>query len=130
MALTTVPALDAPAVPGWLQALGFLLLGGQVGLRFTRPTLAAIGRMMPTVLVVIVLSVAACAGVGVVLAAVTGESRLDAYLATTPGGLPAVLAAATGTSDNLTFVTAAQTVRLLLVLLLTPIVARWVFRRS
>ena len=81
-------------------------------------------------ILVIVLVIAACAGLGVLLAEVTGETRLDAYLATTPGGLPAVLATSAETSGNITFVTAVQIMRLLLVLLLAPLVARILLRGS
>jgi membrane AbrB-like protein len=127
--LSSLPAFDSPVVPGWIQAVGFLLLGGQVGLRFTKQTMGAVARMMPTAVLVIVLSVASCAGLGVALALITDQSQLDAYLATTPGGLPAVLATSTDAAGNVTFVTAAQTIRLLLVLLLAPYAARLLFPR-
>ena len=53
-------------------------------------------------------------------------SLLDAYLATTPGGLYAVLAAAFGTGADTTFVIAVQTLRLFVMILLAPLVVRWV----
>ena len=64
------------------------------------------------------------------LSGLTGESELDSYLATTPGGLPAVLATSAETSGNVTFVTAVQLMRLILVLLLAPLVARLLLRRN
>ncbi len=59
-----------------------------------------------------------------VLSAATGVSGLDAYLATTPGGLYAVLATATGSGADATFVLAVQVLRLFVMLLAAPLVAR------
>lgn len=62
----------------------------------------------------------ACAGLGLVLSW-TGISVLGGYLATTPGGLSAVLAIATSTDSDATFVAASQVIRLLLMLLAVPL---------
>lgn len=129
IALVVTPPFRDAAVPGWIQAAAFVLIGLQVGLRFTKKSLAAIGRMLPTALVIIVVVIVACAGLGVVLSSLTGESELDCYLATTPGGLPAVLATSAETSGNVTFVTAVQLMRLVLVLLLAPLLAKYVISR-
>jgi membrane AbrB-like protein len=123
--LAAVPALDGVQVPAWVQGVGYVLIGVQVGLRFTARSLRSIGRMLPTALAVIAVIVAACAGFGVLLAHLTGVSQLDAYLATTPGGLYAVLATSADTGGNVTFVTAVQLIRLLLVLVAAPLLARW-----
>ena len=56
-------------------------------------------------------------------------SALDGYLATTPGGLYAVLATATDSGADTTFVLAVQVLRLFVMLLSAPLVAR-VLRRS
>lgn len=130
LGLALTPYFGDVEVPGWIGATAFAMIGAQVGLRFTKQTMVAIGRMLPMAILVIVLVIAACAGLGVLLAEVTGETRLDAYLATTPGGLPAVLATSAETSGNITFVTAVQIMRLLLVLLLAPLVARILLRGS
>ncbi|WP_317695649.1 AbrB family transcriptional regulator [Aeromicrobium sp. REDSEA-S32_B7] len=111
-------------MPTWVEGLGYLAIGVQVGLRFTLESLRSIARMLPTAAVSIALTMVTCAGLGLALAAATGTSRLDAYLATTPGGLYAVLATSTSTGGNVTFVTAVQLLRLLLVLLLAPALAR------
>lgn len=129
-ALALLPGFDGVDVPGWVQGVGFVLIGVQVGLRFTPESLRAIGRMLPTALVVIAIIVLTCAAFGVLLAQLTGVSELDAYLATTPGGLYAVLATSADTGGNVTFVTAVQLIRLLLVLLAAPLLARWLTGRS
>jgi hypothetical protein len=100
-----------------------------VGLNFDRDSLRTVGRAMPLALAVILGLVAACAGLGAVLAATTGASALDAYLATTPGGLYAVLATAQDAGADATFVLAVQVLRLFVMLLSAPLLARWL-RRS
>ncbi|SFP16953.1 hypothetical protein SAMN05660464_2317 [Geodermatophilus dictyosporus] len=111
-------------VPGPVEAVAFGAIGLQVGLAFTRESLRTIGRALPLALAIIVGLVVACAGLGAVLAAATGATALDAYLATTPGGLYAVLATATGTGADTTFVLAVQVLRLFVMLLAAPLIAR------
>ena len=79
---------------------------------------------------IIVGLITACAALGEALAAATGVGRLEAYLATTPGGLYAVLATATGTGADATFVLAVQVLRLFVMLLSAPLVARRLGRRE
>jgi len=116
-------------VPGLIGVAAFLVIGLQVGLSFTRDSLATIGRALPLALGVIVGLIVASAGLGAVLAATTGASPLDGYLATTPGGLYAVLATATDSGADATFVLAVQVLRLFVMLLTAPLIARWL-RRS
>jgi uncharacterized protein len=67
---------------------------------------------------------AACARLAVALDLTTDVSLLDAYLATTPGGLYAVLAIAFGAKANTTFILAAQGLRLVVMVALAPLVVR------
>jgi uncharacterized membrane protein AbrB (regulator of aidB expression) len=60
----------------------------------------------------------------IILAATTSVSLLDAYLATTPGGLYAVLAVAVGAGANTTFIVAVQGLRLVVMVLLAPVAVR------
>ena len=115
-------------VPAPLEAAAFLVIGLMVGLNFSRDSLRTIGRALPLALVVILGLVAACAGLGAVLAVTTGASALDAYLATTPGGLYAVLATAQDSGADATFVLAVQVLRLFVMLLSAPLLARWLRR--
>jgi membrane AbrB-like protein len=116
-------------VPGFVQNVAFLVIGLQVGVSFTRTSMRTIGRALPLALAAIAVLVLACAGLGAVLAAATGASALDGYLATTPGGLYAVLATATGSGADATFVLAVQVLRLFVMLLSAPLIAR-VLRRA
>jgi membrane AbrB-like protein len=115
-------------VPTFVQTAAFLVIGLKVGLSFTRASLRTIGRALPLALAVIAVLFAASAGLGAVLSAATGASPLDGYLATTPGGLYAVLATATDSGADATFVLSVQVLRLFVMLLTAPLVAR-VLRR-
>lgn len=117
--------LGEVSVPVPLQWLGYALIGVQVGLRFTRTSLAAITRMLPVVTGLIVAMIVLSAVMGSALAWLTPVDGLTAYLATTPGGLFAVLATAADSGSDVTYVMAVQLFRLLVILLLTPVLARW-----
>ena len=67
----------------------------------------AIGRGLPAALGLIVALNVASAGLGVVLAHVTGITPVEGYLATSPGGVYAVLAMGVETGSNVTFILAA-----------------------
>jgi membrane AbrB-like protein len=116
-------------VPPFVQNAAFLVIGLQVGISFTRDSMRTIGRALPLALAAIGVLIVASAGLGALLAAATGATALDGYLATTPGGLYAVLATATDSGADATFVLAVQVLRLFVMLLTAPLVAR-VLRRS
>lgn len=112
------------AVPDVLVQVSYMLIGWQAGVAFTRESLRAIERLLPTALGLIILLNVATAGLGVALAKLTGVSMLDGYLATSPGGIYAVLATAVETGSNVTFIVAAQVLRVLLMLFAAPMMAR------
>ncbi|MGW0036479.1 AbrB family transcriptional regulator [Gordonia sp. NPDC003376] len=133
MALTTVAELTGiagdAAVSPVLPAVAYAVIGWQAGLGFTLARLRAIGRVLPLAVVLIIGIGVGCALLGVLLSAWTHESLFDCYLATTPGGIYAVLAAATAAGGNVAFVVAAQILRVLLMLFVAPFAARWAARR-
>ncbi|VEG52195.1 putative ammonia monooxygenase [Mycolicibacterium aurum] len=114
------------SVPMVLVQAGYLLIGWQAGLAFTRDSLRSVGRLLPAAVALIVFIGVATAGLGIVLARVAGLTPLEGYLATSPGGVYAVLATAVETGSNVTFVIAAQVVRILLMLFAAPLMARGV----
>ncbi len=119
------PRLDIGfGVPTWLMTCAFVLVGAQVGIRFTPAAIRSIARLLPLALGLIVAVIALSAGTGVLLARWTGQSALDGYLATTPGGLYAVLAVAVDSGSDVTFVLTTQVIRLILMLAAAPILAR------
>lgn len=120
------------SVPALLVQAGYMLIGWQAGLAFTRASLRAVGKLLPAAVTLIVALGVATAGLGVLLAHVAGLTPLEGYLATSPGGVYAVLATAAETGSNVTFIIAAQVVRILLMLFGAPLMARtvvWVGRR-
>jgi hypothetical protein len=136
MALTVILELTGLsfglAVPVVLVQVGYMVIGWQAGLAFTRESLRAIGRMLPAAIGLIVALGVATAGLGALLARFTGLTPLEGYLATSPGGVYAVLATAVETGSNVTFVVAAQVVRILLMLFAAPLMARsvvWISKR-
>jgi len=128
MILSAALTLSLPAgtftVPPALRELCFAVIGLQVGLRFTAATLREVGRLLAPVALGVLGLLVACFGLAVALELTTSVSLLDAYLATTPGGLYAVLALAFGAGANTTFIIAVQGLRVLVMVLLAPIAVR------
>jgi membrane AbrB-like protein len=129
-ALVLFGALDGFAVPGLLGQTAFALIGLQIGLRFTMSTMRLLGRLTGPVLLSIAGLLVGCFGLAAVLAATTSATLLDGYLATTPGGLYAVLAVAYGAGANTTFVVAVQTLRVVAMVLVAPLAVRWTLTRE
>ena len=112
------------AVPAVLVQAGYMLIGWQAGVAFTRESLRTIGRLLPAAVGLIVVLGVATAALGVLLAHVAGLTPLEGYLATSPGGVYAVLATAVETGSNVTFIIAAQVFRILLMLFAAPLLGR------
>ena len=121
--------VDGIHIPSVVLPIAFLIIGWQAGLSFTRDSLGALGRIFVWALALIVVLTVACAGLGVLLSMWTGISVLDGYLATTPGGLSAVLAVATSTDSDATFVAASQVIRLVMMLCAAPLLVWAITRR-
>jgi membrane AbrB-like protein len=110
--------------PDLLVELAYAVIGWQAGVRFTRQSLRMVLGVLPLAAGLIVAVIAACAGLGLLLSVVTGASFLDGYLATTPGGVYAVLATAISAGSDVTFVVAVQVLRVVVMLLVAPMIAR------
>jgi membrane AbrB-like protein len=128
VAVSASGVLGPVSVPTVLENLGYALIGARVGLRFTRASLRSIARLLPLATLLILLVIGACALLGLLLAEVTGVDRLTAYLATTPGGLFAVLATAADSGSDVTYVLAVQVIRVFAMLLFAPLLGR-LYRR-
>ena len=124
LALTIGDGFEVPAI---LREPAFAAIGLQVGLRFTPDLIRQAGKVLLPALACILGLLVACFGLALILDATSDVSLLDAYLATTPGGLYAVLAAAFGTGADTTFVIAVQTLRLFVMVLLAPLAVRRLF---
>lgn len=106
------PLLREPALAG---------IGLAVGLRFTRQTIRSLRATLVPVLLAVCALLLVCGGLGALIAATTEASALDGYLATTPGGLVAVFGVAFHTHADPTFVVAVQSLRLLGMTLVAPL---------
>jgi membrane AbrB-like protein len=115
-------------VPGWVLAVGYTVVGANVGLSFTADRLRRLVRLFPLALVQVVLGIVACGGVGLLFSDAVGVSRIDGYLATTPGGLPAVVAVAVDSGDAIGLILTMQFVRIFLALAFAPVLG-WALRR-
>jgi uncharacterized protein len=113
-------------LPPWFLAIGYALLGWNVGLKFTRTVLAAAARALPQVLCAIAAIVVFCGALAALLVHLLGIDPLTAYLATSPGGADSMAIIAASTNVDTSFVMALQTVRFLLVLLVGPVISRFV----
>jgi membrane AbrB-like protein len=133
MVLTGIVVLAVPGgafqVPELLRETAFATIGLQIGLRFTMETIRLLGRLLVPVVLSIAGLLVACFGLAVILNATTSASLLDSYLATTPGGLYAVLALAFGAGANTTFVIAVQSLRVFVMVLIAPLAVRWAIKR-
>jgi membrane AbrB-like protein len=115
-------------VPALLRETAFAAIGLQIGLGFDRDTLRSISRLLVPVALAIAALLAVCFALGWLLELTAGVSLLDGYLATTPGGLYAVLPIAYGSGADTTFVLAVQGLRLFVMVLAAPALVRRLVR--
>jgi hypothetical protein len=118
-------------LPRWLLIAAYTLLGWHIGLGFRREALRHVGKALPAVAGAALGLMGFCGLLAWGLAHVAHVDALTAYLATSPGGLDsvAIIAASTPRVD-LPFVLALQSVRLLFVIGLAPLISRLVVRHS
>lgn len=112
------------SAPDLLVDLAYAVIGWQAGVRFTREAVRTVLRVLPLATGLILLIMVVCAGLGLLLSSITGVTPLEGYLATNPGGIYAVLATAISSGGDVTFVVAVQVVRVILMLLVAPALAR------
>lgn len=127
-ALSLSGAATGFAPSGALRSALFTVVGLEVGLRFTRPSIARMGRILPLVIACTVAVSAACALLAWLLSGLIHIPLSDAYLATTPGGINAVLAIAVASHADISLISSVQSLRLFVMVLLAPFLIR-VIRR-
>jgi len=115
-------------LPPLLLGVSFFALGWYVGLRFSRAALLHALSALPTLLVAIFLLIGMCGLSAWLLAYLLHTDFLTAYLATTPGGLESVAIIAVGSGADVSVVMAMQALRLFVVVLTGPLIARWISR--
>lgn len=113
-------------LPPWLLAACYAFIGWNIGLRFTRPLLLHAVRLLPRILLCIVAMISLCGLVAVLLVYGAGIDPLTAYLATSPGGSDSIAIITASTNADVSFVMAMQTVRLVAVLFIGPVLTRYI----
>jgi membrane AbrB-like protein len=115
--------------PLWLMAACYTMVGWNIGLRFTRPLLVHAAKALPRILICIFIMIGLCGCVAAMLVVVAKVDPLTAYLATSPGGADSVAIIAASSNVDVSFVMAMQTVRLIAVLLLAPMLTKFIVER-
>jgi membrane AbrB-like protein len=114
------------ALPPWLLAASYAVVGWAIGARFTGDILGYAARALPRILASILALIAICGGFAAVLVVAAGVDPLTAFLATSPGGADSVAIIAASTNVDLPFVMAMQMTRFVLVILTGPFLARFI----
>jgi uncharacterized protein len=117
-------------LPTWLLAASYALVGWNVGLRFSRPLLLHAARSLPQVLACILAMIVLCGGVAWLMVLAIGVDPLTAYLATSPGGSDSVAIIAASSNVDISFVMAMQTVRMIAVLFIGPVLTKYIVTHS
>jgi len=112
-------------LPRWLLAMGYLGIGWQTGLRFTREILAYAMRALPKIFLSILAGIAFCGGLSLLVTKFLGMDPLTAYLATSPGGADGVAIIAASSNVNVGFIMALQIFRVFMVIFIGPAISRF-----
>ncbi|MBI8999727.1 AbrB family transcriptional regulator [Corynebacterium sp. CCM 9185] len=104
-------------LPGAVTAVAFMAIGWMAGGALSVPALKSFARTLPATLLFITALIAGCAATALLLTWWLDIPYLDAYLATSPGGLETVLIIA-DEADSGPVVAAVQIIRLIGVLIL------------
>lgn len=115
-------------VPPAVLAAAYVAIGLWIGLLYTRATVRYAVRVLPQLLASTGVLIALCCGSAALLVATVRVDPLTAYLATTPGGLDSVTVIALGSGANVPLVLAVQALRVFVVILSGPAVARLIAR--
>ena len=116
--------------PFWMQAVGATALGWYVGLGFNRRLLISAFRLLPHLMLSAVFLIVLCGISAALLVQVLHTDPLTAYLSTSPGGLDSMILIAIGSRSDVPFVVAAQSLRLFVVILTGPAIARFICRHA
>ena len=113
-------------LPEWLLAVSYAAVGWTIGLNFTMPILRHAARALPQIVASILVLIAICGGLAWLISRALGVDPLTAYLATSPGGSDSIAIITASSNADVSFVMAMQTVRLVAVLFLGPILTRYI----
>ncbi|WP_056465553.1 AbrB family transcriptional regulator [Bacillus sp. FJAT-25509] len=123
--LSTLKPFQGLTPPELIREPAFTLIGLQIGLRFDREALRLAQRLLPAITGFVLILIIGCGAFGLVLAKFVHINLLSGYLATTPGGINAVMAIAFGTGADTTLIFEMQSFRLFIMLLVAVPLVRW-----
>jgi membrane AbrB-like protein len=115
----TLNEVDLSAMPGWLSALGQLLIGLALGARFEPDFLRSVPRYTAALLASIAVALALAAGAGIALAWLSGLNPATMLLAAAPGGIAEMCITAKVLQLGVPLVTAFHVTRFVMVVTLT-----------
>ena len=115
-------------LPPPLLHAAYVGIGWYVGLSFDRFVLGQVFKALPKLVVSSLLLIGLCAISAWLLHRGTGIDSLTAYLATSPGGLDSIAVIANGSRADTPFILAMQTMRLFIVILTGPAIAKLISR--
>src|SRR6185312_5874879 len=116
------------ALPLWILDTAYLAIGLSIGLLFTVAALKYVFSILPQLIASTTLLVALCAFLAYVWSKFGHVDPFTAYLATSPGGLDSVAIIAVTGGGNVPIVLSSQVLRLFVVALACPSLARYIGR--
>ncbi|WP_152044575.1 AbrB family transcriptional regulator [Aureimonas psammosilenae] len=114
-----------PLPPQIVLGLAFAVIGWRIGLNFTRETVVAARKALPSILAAMLVLIAFCGGLAWLLVYFAGIEPVTAYLATSPGGMDSIAIIASSSNVDQPFVMALQTLRFIVVMIGGPAVAKF-----
>jgi membrane AbrB-like protein len=116
------------SVPVWVLEAAYLSIGLSIGLLFTVAALQYAMKILPQLIASTISLIVFCALLGLLLAKLAHLDNFTAYLATSPGGLDSVAIIALTGGGDVPIVLSLQVVRLFVVALAGPPLARFIAR--
>jgi len=115
-------------LPHWLLGVAYAAVGWNIGLGFTWEALTYAFRAIPQMLLATAMLIGLCGCSAWMLTRLLRLDALTAYLATSPGGLDSVAIIAVGSNADIPTVLAIQTMRLFVLILVGPRIAKLICR--
>lgn len=116
--------------PETVREPAFIIIGLAVGLGFDLVVLRRAAKAAPAALGYILSIIVVCGALAALVSATTHVKLLDAYLATTPGGINAVLVTAFAAGANTSLVFGLQGFRLFVMVLAAPALVKRLVARE
>lgn len=117
-------------LPWWLLVAAYVVVGWYIGLQFERGIVVRSLRALPEILAASFAVIGLCGASAWLLTRVAGYDALTAFLATSPGGIDSVAIIAVDGGADTAAVMALQTLRVLVVVLTGPWIARRISRAA